>query len=533
MVIISRGRIFICYRRRDTRDLAGRLGDSLVAHFGEDDIFMDVDAIEPGLDFANEITKAVASCDVLLAVIGHKWLTITDSAGRRRLDNPNDFVRLEIETALQREIRVIPVLTDDATLPREDELPESIADLIRRQVVQIRFDRYHDDIGRLISVIEKVLGGQAPKRLARANELEPAPNSPSESSQASSLEGPSPGLRHEGPAVVRVEPDLIRVLQHDDVILRVAFSPDSRVLVTASKDETARLWGEDGQQIHQLLHSGWVKDISFSYDGELLATITTADNIIRLWDPQTGLIVYRFTADSPKKVIFSRDSKLVAAFSDSYIQKEIDVWKRYGNTFVEERQLKLHTEALSLDFGTSGHLAIAIGNTAQIWDANRGVSKDRLVHKDVVNSVHFNQDGTLLITGSDDGTARIWDSKTGQEYHRLRHGDSVEFTLFSPDDRLISTVSGNDVFIWDPKTGHKYRQLQHDDHIQQVQFSPDGRLLVTSSGSTAHIWNPGTGDKYHQLRHDQDVQQAQFSPDGQLLVTCSGNSAEVWRMQDS
>jgi TIR domain len=181
MVTISRGRIFISYRRRDARDLAGRISDSLITHFGEDDIFMDIDAIEPGLDFASEITKAVASCDILLAVIGPRWLTITDSAGRRRLDNPADFVRLEIETALQGETRVIPVLDDDATLPRKDELPDSLTGLVERQAIQIRFDRYHDDIGRLIDAIARVLGGKAPKKLARISEHESAPNSGSES----------------------------------------------------------------------------------------------------------------------------------------------------------------------------------------------------------------------------------------------------------------------------------------------------------------------------------------------------------------
>jgi hypothetical protein len=184
---ISRGRIFICYRRQDTRHLAGRIYDSLIANFGDDDIFMDVDAIEPGVDFANEITKAVASCHVLLAVIGHNWLKITDPAGRRRLDNPDDFVRLEIETALQRDIRVIPVLADDAALPRADELPDTLVGLVRRQAVRIRHDRYHDEVSQLMSAIGKVLGGQAPKKLARTSQPKPASASQDESNEVSAL----------------------------------------------------------------------------------------------------------------------------------------------------------------------------------------------------------------------------------------------------------------------------------------------------------------------------------------------------------
>jgi WD40 repeat protein len=531
MVTISRGRIFICYRRRDTRDLAGRISDSLITHFGEDDIFMDVDAIEPGLDFASEITKAVASCDILLAVIGPRWLTITDSAGRRRLDNPADFVRLEIETALQGEVRVIPVLADDATLPREDELPDSLTDLVARQAIQIRFDRYRDDISHLIGAIERVLGGQAPKKLARVSEQESVPDSRSESRKVPSLETSQSDTEGvEGPAVARVEPDLIHVLQHDDAVLRVAFSPDSSLLVTASKDETARLW-KDGQQQYQLLHSDSVKDTAFSHDGNLLATVTAADNIVRLWNPQTGLIAYRLTADKPERVLFSPDRELLAVPSGEW-DGQIFVWT-YTDIWSDPALFRLQTRVLDVDFGNNGLLAIAAFRTALLWNADLGSREDSLIHREQVNSVDFNKDGTLITTASNDETARIWDSQTGQEYHRLRHGERVELALFSPESSFVATVSGDNAYIWDPKTGYKHEQLQHDDDVQGIQFSPDGQLLVTCSGSAAHIWNPGTGEKYHQLQHDHPVQEIQFSPDGQLLVTCSGSAAQVWHVQGS
>jgi hypothetical protein len=97
------GRIFVSYRRQESKDFAGRLYDRLADQFGEGQVFIDVDAIEPGVDFAEAITRAVAACQVLLAVIGPNWLTITDERGRRRLDDPDDFVRLEIEAALARD----------------------------------------------------------------------------------------------------------------------------------------------------------------------------------------------------------------------------------------------------------------------------------------------------------------------------------------------------------------------------------------------------------------------------------------------
>jgi hypothetical protein len=108
---------FVSYRRRESSHLAGRLYDRLADRFGESQAFIDVDAIEPGVDFAEEIGRAVAACRVLLAVIGPDWLTITDEEGRRRLDDPGDFVRLEIGAALARDVRVIPILVEGAQMP--------------------------------------------------------------------------------------------------------------------------------------------------------------------------------------------------------------------------------------------------------------------------------------------------------------------------------------------------------------------------------------------------------------------------------
>ena len=106
------GRIFISYRREETAYPAGWLYDRLADRFGSDQVFKDVDSIELGDDFVEVITRAVGACDVLLALIGQEWLTITDARGRRRLSNPHDFVRLEIEAALTRNVRVIPILVD-------------------------------------------------------------------------------------------------------------------------------------------------------------------------------------------------------------------------------------------------------------------------------------------------------------------------------------------------------------------------------------------------------------------------------------
>jgi tetratricopeptide (TPR) repeat protein len=151
----SPGRIFISYRRQETAWPAGRLYDVLVEHFPAEQVFKDVDNIEPGEDFVERITAAVGSCDVLLVLIGPQWLTITDETGRPRLDDPEDFVRLEIETALNRKIRVIPILVDGAHMPRANELPPALASLIRRNAVEINPLTF--DTKRLIATVHKTL----------------------------------------------------------------------------------------------------------------------------------------------------------------------------------------------------------------------------------------------------------------------------------------------------------------------------------------------------------------------------------------
>jgi formylglycine-generating enzyme required for sulfatase activity len=162
------GGIFVSYRRQETSHLAGRLSDRLADRFGEGQVFMDVDAIEPGVDFAEEISRAVAACKVLLAVIGPNWLTATDQRGRRRLDDPDDLVRLEIEAALARNVRVIPILVEGAVMPDRQDLPESLARLARLNAPSMRHETFRSDAGRLVTAIERALAAAPAAAVPRA-----------------------------------------------------------------------------------------------------------------------------------------------------------------------------------------------------------------------------------------------------------------------------------------------------------------------------------------------------------------------------
>ena len=145
--------IFISYRREDTEGHAGRLFRDLAERFGRELVFMDVAGIEPGRDFRRVIEQQVASCGVLLALIGKDWLTVTDGEGRRRLDDPIDFVRLETASALKRDIPVVPVLVHGARIPRPEQLPEDLRELAYRNSVELTHARWESDVQVLIKAL--------------------------------------------------------------------------------------------------------------------------------------------------------------------------------------------------------------------------------------------------------------------------------------------------------------------------------------------------------------------------------------------
>src|SRR5271165_999741 len=176
------GQIFISYRRDDNPAWARSLYDRLTQHFGENQVFRDVDGIPLGKDFLKEIERRVGECDVLIAVIGERWLTSTDQQGGKRLENPKDFVRMEIGTALRRDIRVIPVLVDGVSMPKSTDLPDDLKELVYRNALQIGDTHFDDDCRRLTEAIEEVLeekaaelAPQEKERLEHESRAQPLP----------------------------------------------------------------------------------------------------------------------------------------------------------------------------------------------------------------------------------------------------------------------------------------------------------------------------------------------------------------------
>lgn len=167
--------IFISYRRDDSRHAAGRLADDLAAAFGAASIFRDVESIAPGVDFEVALDQALAACAVMLVVIGPRWATITDREGRRRLEQPGDWIRIEVARALERNVRLIPVMLEDTPMPDVAALPSELRGLVRRQSLPLSDGRWKGDLARLVETLERIPGLA---RVAAAPPPAPPPAAP-------------------------------------------------------------------------------------------------------------------------------------------------------------------------------------------------------------------------------------------------------------------------------------------------------------------------------------------------------------------
>jgi hypothetical protein len=158
--------IFVSYRRDDAEGEAGRLADDLAEIFHENSVFMDVNAIQPGRDFRKAIEDSIHQCSVLLAILGPSWLDSRDASGHRRLDDESDFLRLEVASALQRDIPVIPVLVRGAKMPRAEQLSSDLVELAYRNAVELTHARWKSDVQVLVRSLRPYLEPAPQKSVA-------------------------------------------------------------------------------------------------------------------------------------------------------------------------------------------------------------------------------------------------------------------------------------------------------------------------------------------------------------------------------
>ena len=322
---------------------------------------------------------------------------------------------------------------------------------------------------------------------------------------------------------------------HQDSVYSVAFSPDEERLATASRDNTARIWDNQGNQLAVLRgHQDSVYSVAFSPDGKRLVT-ASSDHTARIWDNQGNqLAVLRGHQDSVHSVAFSPDGKRLATASSDHTAR---IWDLQGNQIAVFRGH--HFRVNSVAFSPDGkRLATASeDNTTRIWDNQGNEIAVVRGHQDWVYSVAFSPDEKRLATASSDNTAKIWDLQ-GNEIAVVRgHQDSVYSVAFSPDGKRLATASfDHTARIWDLQGNQIAVVRVHQDSVYSVYsvaFSPDGQRLATAlSDHTARIWDL-QGNQLAVLTGDQDlVDSVAFSPDGKKLATASGdNTARIWDLQ--
>jgi WD40 repeat protein len=327
----------------------------------------------------------------------------------------------------------------------------------------------------------------------------------------------------------RADGVLVRTLRQGGPPTSASFSPEATLVLTAGRDGTARIWRMDtGKQTATLRHGGPVTSATFSHDGRVVLT-TSEDGTARIWTAATGAPLLAVKHDRPVlSGSLSNDGRfLVTVSSDrSGLNLRARLFALPGGRLLHELPAKGVTTAA---FNPSGTLLVtgSEDHTAAIWQVQSGARLHLLAdHRGGVTDAVFGPGGRLVVTTGSDGATRVWDARTGTRVAlMLGHANAVNSASFSADGRFLITASSDGTArVWEAATGHPEAVLRgHTDSVAEGTFSPDGRALATASADgTARIWDPGTAPELRLLAVDRGpVRAASFSPDNRLVLTAS------------
>jgi WD40 repeat protein len=331
-------------------------------------------------------------------------------------------------------------------------------------------------------------------------------------------------------------PKLVLPIGHTKSVNFAEFSPDGQQLVTASSDNTAKIWNvESGKLLLNLEgHRNHVNTVKFSLDGLKVLT-ASRDSTAKIWDAKSGKILINLKGHSSNVISaeFSLDGiKVLTASRDSTVK----IWDTKSGKLL--RNLGKHSSYVNwAKFSPDGDriLTVTWDSTAKIWDTNTGGLIAKLKgHNDRIISAEFNSDKQCVVTASWDSTAKIWEAISGKLLRNLKgHSGKVTSAKFSPDgSRIITTSSDSTAKIWDYVSGELQTDLKgHSGSVVSAKFSADGlRVITISKDGTAKIWDTSNGKLLLDLRgHSDVINSVEISPDGLQVVTgSSDHTAKIW-----
>jgi WD40 repeat protein/serine/threonine protein kinase len=322
---------------------------------------------------------------------------------------------------------------------------------------------------------------------------------------------------------------LIASFAHQDGVVHTAFSPDGARILTASADHSAKLWDvASGQLIASFAHQDRVSDAEFSSDGGRILT-ASADNTAKLWDAASGRLIASFAHEGAvENAVFSPDGvRILTASADGTAK----LWDAPSGALIASfaRGNSLYIARFSPD-GTR-ILTASADNTAKLWDAASGNLIVSVAHQGAVEDAVFSPDGGRILTASWDSTAKLWDAASGRLIASFPHQDGVTHAAFSPDGARVLTASWDHTAkLWDAASGRLVASFAHQDRVNDALFSPDGgRILTASADNTARLWDAAVGNHIASFVHQDRINDAVFSPDGSRILTASwDNTAKLW-----